>query len=303
MSLHYGYPAREMLGPRGSLSGRRAAPMAQQKPAAIVRGRIVKYDNAAASGASCAASSNATPQALAQRVKVAAARARSIYAPTVADLGWLPGEDQTDANLTAADVSWAMVEDMQSLGQLATTLAANADRLDDRGRTMLVAIGEGIADPWMLGLAGIDGRAYSLGFLKKIGKAVGNVVKNVGKVAGVVAPIAAAIPGAGIIAAGAAAVAAASGGGAKPAPGVVSQADAATAANNAIEAAKTDPAAPPWWSKLIELAITAGKDRSATDAASPQGTPAIANKNGSMTLSTPFALALAAGALLILARK
>jgi hypothetical protein len=281
------------------------------KPAAIVRGRMLKYDNVCCCRASRTPFSSATPQALAQRVKAAARRARAMYSPGVADLGWLVGEDDNAEPITASDVSWAMVEDMESLGQLATTLAANEDRLDDGGRTMLVAIGEGIADPWMLGLAGLNGREYSLGFFKSIGKAFKGVVKTVGKVAGVVAPIAAIIPGGQAIAAGAAAVSAATGsrgGQGAPSPNppaVVAQSDAANAANNAIEAAKNNPSAPPWWSKLLELAITAGKERSASAPVddAPQGTPAIATKSGSLTLSTPLAFALAAGALLILARK
>jgi hypothetical protein len=295
-----------------------AAPFARFEPSAIAAAPI---RSRTATAPRVIAIKGCEIPALARRVKSAARVARLTYAPRVAalsglaDLSALSGDDLANSGqLTAADVSWAMSTDVEGLAALARSLADHADDLDENGRKMIVAIGEGVADPWMLGLAGLDGHALGLGFFKKLAKFGKKVVQVVGKVAGVVAPIAAVIPGGQAIAAGAAAVASATGGGgsqggsvAVGTPGIISQPNVATAASNAIEAAKADPAAPPWWSKLLELAITAGKTSNSAALApaddAPQGTPAIASKGGSVTLSTPFALALAAGALLILSRK
>lgn len=104
--------------------------------------------------------------------------------------------------LSPADVTRALYQDMEGLAALACELGQLTPEevvaLGEPGRSMLVSVGQGIADPWMRGLAGLHGQQLGKSFFSKIGDFAKGLVKNVGQVVGAVAPIAAPILAAGV---------------------------------------------------------------------------------------------------------
>lgn len=236
---------------------------------------------------------------------------RSRRLPGLGDIDLSPFGIQEPADdpdtLTVDEVRLALAYDMDGMVGLGRAIA-DLDPLGvQQNRTLLLSVGEGIADPWMQGLAGTEHLGKS--FFSKIGDFAKKVISKVGQVAAIAAPALAFIPGVGTavaaaIGAGGSLISSWTGGGQQQAdnaaygPPLPSDAPGATAHSTT-----------PWWNDFMDVANAAAgvysafKSKPATTVqqATPQSEPpATTPKDSTPSWLIPAALL---GGVFLLSRR